>query len=152
VRDAPALVGGQPREAVGGECLVSSCPASSTARASLGFSASSAASSSGNPTHPRRAAPVAPAERPEPYLSKQALAAHFKMSVRWVEQKIRAGLRPEPRMETQNEPVGRVSASQDQAVLSLASHSSRSKLAGSFSSRKRSSTLTKRSGCSTWGR
>jgi hypothetical protein len=33
-----------------------------------------------------------PVERPEPYLSKQSLAAHYDMSVRWVEQKIAAGL------------------------------------------------------------
>jgi hypothetical protein len=41
---------------------------------------------------PVSAAPVAPAERPEPYLSKRALAGHYEMSVRWVEQKIAVGL------------------------------------------------------------
>ncbi len=33
-----------------------------------------------------------PAERPEPYLSKQSLAAHYAMSVRWVELRMKGGL------------------------------------------------------------
>lgn len=38
------------------------------------------------------APPAAPVERPEPYLSKQALATHYAMSVRWVEKRIAEGL------------------------------------------------------------
>lgn len=33
-----------------------------------------------------------PIERPEPYLSKQSLAAHYAMSVRWVELRMKDGL------------------------------------------------------------
>jgi hypothetical protein len=33
-----------------------------------------------------------PVERPEPYLSKQSLAAHYAMSVRWVELRMKGGL------------------------------------------------------------
>jgi hypothetical protein len=35
---------------------------------------------------------AAEVERPEPYLSKRELAEHYAMSVRWVEQRIVAGL------------------------------------------------------------
>lgn len=44
------------------------------------------------PTPSAQTAVAAPEPAPEPYLSKQALAEHYAMSVRWVEKRIADGL------------------------------------------------------------